>query len=287
MVRNEAPSSPAPRRGMEGRPCEENPESRTVRIARLAVASLRGSGDAVTRTSLAERSRIVDTAPIGKRRGISEATIDANVEVRRIYEAARSWKGTTRPAGRGAIDAQIRRLSKACIVDALLLARLATIDRTTEFELALARYGRPIDVASILAARAERAKAKANRPPGSAPAGAGGQRAAAHARNAARIDAARKARPEATAAAIAGRTGLHAATVARHIADAGRAETDKALGIDPAERRRLAALPKRDVARALHTERALIRVLHRTTMRMGAEIVARDRLAIRAAQNAP
>lgn len=269
-------------------PGAENPlqaadgDPRIVSLAKKAAASLLAAGRPVTRATLVAEAKSLDMHEIGRRRGLCEASIDANHQVRMIYEACRTWKAPRRYHRSGKIDPQIRRLTKEETVTALLLARLAMQERVIEFDLARARYAGAVNVLAIERARAECAVLRANRPAIRQPPGL--ERASKKKKEGSirRVKTALRDEGAGSDSAIARSAGVDVATVERIRKEAVRRQKDEELGIDHDVRRRLMRLSKRDLHRALHTERALIRAINAETMRMAGEIVARDRQRIRA-----
>ena len=268
-------------------PGEEDPlqaadgDPRIVSLAKKAAASLLAAGRPVTRATLVAEAKSLDTHKKGRWRGLCEASIDANPQVRTIYEASRTWKAPRRYHRSGKIDPQIRRLTKEETVTALLLARLATQERVIEFDLARNRYTGTIDLLAIEQARAECSILRANRPAPSQPPGL--ERASKKKKEGSirRVKTALRDDGARSDSAIARSAGVHVATVERIRKEAVRRRKDEELGIDHEQRRRLMRLSKRDLHRALHTERTLIRAIDAQTMHIAVGIVAHDRQRIR------
>jgi hypothetical protein len=150
---------------------EDTADTRIVVLAKRAARSLLASGRPVTRSSLVGEAKRIDEKRQNKPHGLSEASIDANLQVREIYEAVRTWKAPRKSYRSGRIDPQIRRLTKQETITALLLGRLATQERMTEFDLATARYRGTNDTTAIARAFAEREAIRANRNPAKQPSG--------------------------------------------------------------------------------------------------------------------
>ncbi len=261
---------------------EDTADTRIVVLAKRAARSLLASGRPVTRSSLVGEAKRIDEKRQNKPHGLSEASIDANLQVREIYEAVRTWKAPRKSYRSGRIDPQIRRLTKQETITALLLGRLATQERMTEFDLATARYRGTNDTTAIARAFAEREAIRANRNPAKQPSGL--KRATMEKREPAmrRINNAIRNGGSSTNSVIARAAGVDVSTVERFRASATRAKEDAELGIDNQERNRLMRLTRRELHRALHIERALIRAINAETLRMAADIVAHDRQRIRA-----
>lgn len=261
---------------------EDTADTRIVVVAKRAARSLLASGRPVTRSSLVAEAKRIDEKRQNKPHGLSEASIDANLQVREIYEAVRTWKAPRKSYRSGRIDPQIRRLAKRETITALLLGRLATQERMNEFNLAKARYRGTSDTTAIVRAFAEREAMRTNRIPAKQPSGL--ERASKEKRDGSmrRIRNAIRNEGCSTNSAIARAAGVDLSTVERFRASAVQAKEDARVGIDHQERLRLMRLPKRELHRALHIERALIRALNAETLRMAADIVAHDRQRIRA-----
>ena len=257
-------------------------DSRLARLGKLAAIKLILADRPVTRTTMAAVSASVDDGPPRVKRGFSEASIDKNLGLRSAYEAGRDWRPSATIRRRGKIDPQIMRMKKAAIATALLVARLALVEREEEFDLALARFGQPFDVSSIASIRAIRDELHANRAPGLAPAGLTARRRNVGKSNGDRIAKAAKADGGSSAASIATRTGLHVATVERHLGEARGIHIEAEFDIDPAHRLGLMRIAKWPLGRALHVERELIRAVHSATMTMAVAVIARERQEIRA-----
>lgn len=261
-------------------------DSRLVRLGKLAAVHLMSGSQVVTRATFAAASKAIDDSK-GRRRGFSEASLATNPRLRAIYEDCRSWRKPTPFRRKGKVDAQIARMPKGDIVTALLVARLATAERETEFALALARYALPVDISDIARIRETRAGLSANRDPEQAPPGLIAKRQRARKGNAKAIAAAAKGVAGQSDALIASKTGLHESTVARHRKAGELAEDDAGRGVRPNERSALMRLAKWDLARALHVERELIRALDTSTCTMAVGIIERERQIIRASPARP
>lgn len=255
-------------------------DRRTVRLGKLAILSLLERGAEVTRTTLPAEARLLDTGHKGKKRGLSEASLDHNGRLRALYEATRANEPPVTPRRTGRVSAQVHRMTSWSLARALVVARGATAEKEDEHRRALARYGKPFETTEVDALAAERRGLRANLVPADPPA-AGAARCVAGEASVRAVKAALGKRSSNGSGLglerLAQTAKVHVSTVRRVLArlrEEERALRECREPVLPPSR--LVRLPRRLLAHALQVERDYIQALARAADLMAPLIRERD-----------
>ena len=269
-------------------------DQRLVRLGKLSALALIEDGRAVTRATLVATSRKVDVDENRKKRGFSEASLRTNGGLRAIYEISRTFSPRRELRRRGKVGAHILRMTKIQIATAIVVGRLASLEREDELRLAIIRHGGAFDLAAVKKAAERRETLPINdhgrrnlRPAGVRATVVETVAPSAKAIENAKSSAARQGvRP--TIEWLAERCKLHPATVERHSMLAASASANARTFDFPVQLpSSLLRHRKWDLARGLQVERDYIRALHTATMTIAAAVIDAEhqerRAAVRAA----